>query len=72
MLVIAPNAMVIWTNLVKRILNVSRICDSYREVEMYSDDDYYEDEYSGYGHTGDPNLDRWGLERWIVSSLRHP
>ena len=29
---------------------------------MYSDDDYYEgDEYSagyGYGHTGDPNMDR--------------
>ena len=23
----------------------------------YSDDDYYDDEY-GYGHTGDPNLDR--------------
>ena len=34
--------------------------ESYREVKMYSDDDYYEDEYSGYGHTGDPNLDRWG------------
>lgn len=26
--------------------------------ERESDDDYYEDEYSGYGHTGDPNLDR--------------
>jgi len=26
---------------------------------MYSDDEYgYEDEYSGYGHTGDPTLDR--------------
>ena len=25
---------------------------------MYSDDDYYEDEYSGYGHTGDPVQDR--------------
>ena len=25
---------------------------------MYSDDDMYEDEYSGYGHTGDPVQDR--------------
>ena len=29
---------------------------------MNSDDDYYEDEYSGYGHTADPNLDRWDSE----------
>ena len=36
---------------------------------MYSDDDYYEDEYSGYGHTGDPNLDRWGVDQewWKVN-----
>ena len=27
-------------------------------VKMYSDDDIYEDEYSGYGHTGDPVQDR--------------
>ena len=25
---------------------------------MYSDDEFYEDEYSGYGHTGDPVQDR--------------
>ena len=25
---------------------------------MYSDDDMYEDEYSGYVHTGDPVQDR--------------
>ena len=25
---------------------------------MYSDDEYYDDEYSGYGHTGDPAMDR--------------
>ena len=25
---------------------------------MYSDDEFYEDEYSGYGHSGDPVHDR--------------
>ena len=25
---------------------------------MYSDDEFYEDEYSGYGHSGDPAHDR--------------
>ena len=33
---------------------------------MYSDDDYYEEEYSGYGHTGDPNLDRWDLSKSLA------
>ena len=33
---------------------------------MYSDDDYYEEEYSGYGHTGDPNLDRWDLRKSLI------
>ena len=33
---------------------------------MYSDDDYYEEEYSGYGHTGDPNLDRWDLRKFLA------
>ena len=35
---------------------------------MYSDDDYYEEEYSGYGHTGDPNLDRWDLRKSLFNS----
>ena len=50
--------MQLWFESIWSIYESSRFVNLYREVRMYSDDDYYEDEYSGYGHTGDPNLDR--------------
>ena len=54
------------THLINLWILVDKIYDSCREVKMYSDDDYYEEEYSGYGHTGDPNLDRWDLRKFLA------
>ena len=38
---------------------------------MYSDDEFYEDEYSGYGHSGDPVQDHYAVPDQVKKFLQY-